>query len=588
MTSEGDTEATESQELAQPRDTEPVLIGYTSGELLGRGGMGEVVLAHDQRVGRHVAVKRMRGKSPSDESVMRFLREARIQARLEHPAIVPVYELGEASDGTPFFTMKRLTGVTLAELLAGRGTPLGLKGTLRALVDVALAVEFAHSRGVVHRDLKPSNIMLGDFGEVYVLDWGVARVLDAEAVSVAASDIESLDGQTQVGALLGTPGYMAPEQIAGPAVGPRADLYSLGAILFEVLAGEPLHPRGTDALVTTLTSPIIAPSERRPDRTIAPELDAACMAALAMDPRDRPTARAFADHIQRYLDGDRDTERRRVLAIEGVERARAALESGDSSRRGEAMSAAGRALALDPESTEAARVVGMLMLEPPEELPRELVERLREADLDLDVRAAHSATYAMLAFLLFAPLLWWMGVKSWPLIGVLIGFVVILALSSAWMVRTRKSRLMLFMLGFSAMMALLSQLFSPFVLIPGMLGVSSAALIAQPDFTHRPWLPIAVALAAWGAAFGFEELGVFASTWSMAGDALTIRSGLVHLDGSVVTALLILGNVSLIVVNGFYAHALASTRRAASRQLEIQAWHLGKLLPEARLLVAPR
>ncbi|MBA3501630.1 MAG: serine/threonine protein kinase, partial [Deltaproteobacteria bacterium] len=204
---------------------------YEVGEILGRGGMGEVVLAEDKTIGRRVAIKRMRAATPTPDAVARFLREAHIQARLDHPAIVPVHELGHDKDGRPYFTMKRLAGVTLHTVLKeGKATPQKL---LRAFVDVCLAIEFAHQRGIVHRDLKPSNIMLGHYGEVYVLDWGVARVIgDAELAGVA---IDSLEGETQQGAVLGTPGYMSPEQMRGDEITPATDIYALGAILFEIL-----------------------------------------------------------------------------------------------------------------------------------------------------------------------------------------------------------------------------------------------------------------------------------------------------------------------------------------------------------------
>src|SRR5688572_24537938 len=150
--------------------------GYALREVLGRGGMGEVVLATDEKFGRAVAIKRMRGRA-SPTAIVRFEREARIQARLEHPSIVPVHELGRDANGRPFFTMKRLAGVTLAQVLANE-TVVRIRPRqqlLRAFADVCRAIDLAHTRGVIHRDLKPANIMLGDFGEVYVLDWGVAR-----------------------------------------------------------------------------------------------------------------------------------------------------------------------------------------------------------------------------------------------------------------------------------------------------------------------------------------------------------------------------------------------------------------------------
>src|SRR3954467_1599549 len=207
--------------------------GYQIGELIGRGGMGEVVVAQDQRIGREVAIKRIRSLDPSSDAVNRFLREARIQARLDHPAIVPVYELGTDADGRPYFTMKRLAGVTLSRKLSENGP---VQPLLRAFVDVCLAIQLAHSRGVVHRDLKPSNIMLGDYGEVYVLDWGVARVLTETRRTTGPSLVVDPDDGTTVGAILGTPGYMAPEQVRGHEAGSKADVYALGAILFEILA----------------------------------------------------------------------------------------------------------------------------------------------------------------------------------------------------------------------------------------------------------------------------------------------------------------------------------------------------------------
>ncbi|MEO7729385.1 MAG: serine/threonine-protein kinase, partial [Kofleriaceae bacterium] len=194
--------------------------GYELGELLGRGGMGEVLLAHDGVIGREVAIKRMRHADPTPEAETRFVREAKIQARLQHPAIVPVHELGRDEAGRPYFTMKRLAGRTLQELL---GEPM--QRLLRAFVEVCLAVEFAHEHGVIHRDIKPTNIMLGDFGEVYMLDWGVALVLGDGTAKPSVTDIAALEGETQVGAVMGTPGYMPPEQALGYQMTPAVDVY---------------------------------------------------------------------------------------------------------------------------------------------------------------------------------------------------------------------------------------------------------------------------------------------------------------------------------------------------------------------------
>ncbi|HET9627501.1 MAG TPA: serine/threonine-protein kinase, partial [Kofleriaceae bacterium] len=323
------------------RGSDPTDLGHVAGfgdyelrALLGRGGMGEVLLAEDHWIGREVAVKRMRRTAPDLDAERRFLREAKIQARLQHPAVVPVHDMGRDPDGRPYFTMKRLTGDTLHDLLDQPQQRL-----LRAFAEVCLAIEFAHEHGVIHRDIKPSNIMLGKFGEVYVLDWGVARVVGDGSANPSIQDIANMDGETQVGDVMGTPGYMAPEQALGYQMSSAVDVYALGCVLFEILTGEPLHPRGAAGAANAIAQPTVAPSTRRPERTIAPELDAACVAALAEDPAARPSARQLAERIQDYLDGDRDLERRRVLAAAQVAEARAALASGDPAARAHAVHA---------------------------------------------------------------------------------------------------------------------------------------------------------------------------------------------------------------------------------------------------------
>ncbi|MEO6776350.1 MAG: serine/threonine-protein kinase, partial [Kofleriaceae bacterium] len=370
--------------------SQPSLTSYELGGVIGRGGMGEVVMARDPRIGREIAFKRIR-TAGNPELRSRFLREARIQARLEHPAIVPVHEIGEAADGSPYFTMKRVVGTTLLELIPRDGE---LQRLLRALVDVCLAVEFAHARGVVHRDLKPANIILGEFGEVYLLDWGVARVI-AEHEPTSTSDIDSISGMTSAGAMLGTPGYMAPEQVAdASSAGTAADVYALGSILFELLAREPLHARGLAALASTVAGLDGSPLSRRPSAEIPPELDTLCVEALALEPERRPTARAFADRLQRYLDGDRDIARRRALASEYLAGAREALADPQGGRHVEAMRLAGSAVALDPESREAVAEFARIMLEPPRVLPAGLRSALAASDAATQRRQSRVAAWS--------------------------------------------------------------------------------------------------------------------------------------------------------------------------------------------------
>jgi eukaryotic-like serine/threonine-protein kinase len=290
--------ATQPEGTKTPGDPDPPVmfvpgteeVRYHHERVLGEGGMGIVELHRDQRIGRNVAMKILHSGLSDEGSQRRFLREAQLQGQLEHPSIVPVYDIGPRKDGSMFFTMKRVNGVTLHEIVKGHreDNPAFEKYSRRRLLSafsqVCVAIDFAHRRGVVHRDLKPANIMLGDFGEVYVLDWGIAKVSGVHEDPSGDPPITPAPAPaTQAGALLGTPGYMAPEQLSGEDVAPTADVYSLGAILFELLALEPLHKRGKlEAMIASTLSVIDArPSSRGQHLDISPELDAMYSAAFA-------------------------------------------------------------------------------------------------------------------------------------------------------------------------------------------------------------------------------------------------------------------------------------------------------------------
>ena len=248
---------------------------YEARAVLGEGGMGEVRLCRDHLVGRDVALKVMQpGAAAHVESRERFVREARVQGQLEHPAIVPVYDLGVAPRGYAYFTMKRIRGRTLDEiikLLAAGDAAAAAKYTRRRLLtafgSVCQAIDFAHQRGVLHRDLKPSNVILGDHGEVYVLDWGLAKAAGVEdRVGEAVDDLPSATGRTLQGTLLGTPGYMAPEQARGEPLDHRADLFAAGIVLWELLAGRRFLRAESDAgaMHKLLYEPLPSLAEVRP------------------------------------------------------------------------------------------------------------------------------------------------------------------------------------------------------------------------------------------------------------------------------------------------------------------------------------
>jgi serine/threonine-protein kinase len=567
-TASADTLAEQGE--AAPRTSLP---GYELGTRIGHGGMGEVVVARDPKIGREVAIKRMKAKSPTPEAIERFLREAKIQARLDHPAIVPVHELGQDSEGRPYFTMKRLSGTTMAEVMKQERPQRRL---LRAFVDVCLAIELAHSRGVIHRDLKPSNIMLGDYGEVYVIDWGIARIV-GEAEGQSNADIKTLEGQTQAGALLGTPGYMAPEQARGEPIGPPADVYALGCILFEILTAKPLHGSGMAAIGLTIANPTTAPSSRAPE--VPPELDAACIAALAADPAARPSARALGERIQRYLDGDRDLERRRELATEFLAQAKAAARHADQMRL------AGRALALDPESQEAAGLVTRLMLEPPDEIPPELARSIGAGEAEYERRSATLAMGSLAAYFLFLPVLVWMGMTDVPLlVGAYVLVAGLIALTYVQIRRVSAEKRFNFypaLVGNVVIAATISRICGPFVLVPLAVTAVALGMMAQPQLLRRPIVGLGICAMGFVAPVVLEAAGVLHSTWHVEAGQVVLHSTVVHLGGVATDVLLIAGTLGGIVVAGLFSRGLAATRREAIHKLQLQSWRLMQLIPES-------
>jgi eukaryotic-like serine/threonine-protein kinase len=564
---------------AELEDVTQTLDGYMFGEVIGRGGIGEVHAAHDLRVGRDVAIKRLRTANPSADEVSHFLREARIQARLEHPAIPPVHELGRDPSGRPFFTMKRLAGVTLTEHLANPQP--NRPRLLRAFVEVCQAIEFAHSRGVVHRDLKPGNVMLGDYGDVYVLDWGLARVVGEAIATVVTEDIDSLDLKS--GDILGTPGYMAPEQLQRVGdTGKPADIYALGAILFEILAGEPLHPRGPTAIASTVgNEAITSPARRKPERAVPPELDALCVSMLAMDPIVRPTARRVAERVEAYLDGDRDIARRRTMAVDLVWVARAAMNEG---RRADAMRAAGRAIALDPESTEAAQIAGRLVLEPPEEVPAELTAALADADAHGVQRHARTAIIAYLAIAAFVPIAIWNGVRDWGPVAGVFGLACMMAAAAfAIMRQPRRSFgwMLAYALGNIALMGVITRAAGPFFLVPALTCVVVMSVMAYPIFIERSVALIALVAIGFCVPIALEVTGLIERLWEVRDGMFINHAGAIELAGAPTVVMALGGSVATIVIAGIHAGRIYRAGREANRALVTQSWHLRHLLPSS-------
>ncbi len=289
---------------------------YALNQLHARGGIGEVWLAWDGELARPVALKELAPAAAADPALRaRFLEEAKITGQLEHPGVVPVYELGRRpEDGQPFYVMRFVKGRTLHDAVAAyhkaraakRASPLELRELLNALVAVCQAAAYAHSRGVVHRDLKGRNVVLGDYGEVIVLDWGLAKVLDRPEGSAPGAWVDPGPEHTPTlhGQVMGTPSYMPPEQAAGrqDLVGPRSDVYSLGAMLYEILTGRPPFT-GTDPREVIARVLAETPAPPRSLNPAAPAaLQAVCLKALAREPAERyASAGELAAELKRFL-----------------------------------------------------------------------------------------------------------------------------------------------------------------------------------------------------------------------------------------------------------------------------------------------
>jgi eukaryotic-like serine/threonine-protein kinase len=576
-------ESPTTEDYAQPRrPSEPLEPGerYRLGARIARGGMGEVITAHDADIGRDVAIKRLRAPNPTPLALARFLREARIQGRLDHPAIVPVHELAYDDGGRPFFVMKKLSGTTLAAILDAPSSRFTRHQLLRAFADVCLAIEFAHTRGVIHRDIKPANILLGDFGEVYVLDWGIARV-STDRDSAAPKPITDEDGfgvSTRPGAAIGTRGYMPPEQAFGEIVDERADVYALGCVLFEILTGHMLHPRGKHG--------IAAPEDARASRhaaDVAPELDELCMRASALDRSERiRSARELGEAVQRFLDGDRDLALRNELARTHLARALAAGGSEDGRRI--AMREAGQALALDPTLGEAAELVGRLMIEPPKAMPSQVVAELADIDRATSHRFVWNLVVLHLAFVMLLPIMFAFGVRD-AFYGTLVLLLALAGIAVAYLeLRTTRRLLGVHCLLMVATFALVARMFTPFLIAPFAAAINIVAFAFHPGArTERMfWSFTAGSIGAVLAVWVGEEVGLLSPTMTDVGGALMLRSPLAGFSTFPAIGALALTFTVAIFASAMLARSTARFAHRARVRVHLQAWQVRQLVPERK------
>lgn len=315
------------------------VLRYVPNRLLARGGCGEVWDAVQESLGRVIAIKRLRQEffeqqvvsSMDAETVRRgFMHEALLTAFLEHPNIVPIYDIGKDIEGRPVLIMRLIKGRPWETLIQGDAEaplPEVLDRHIPILVQMAQAVAFAHSRGVLHLDLKPSQVMVGEFGEVLLMDWGLAAVYDREkfdppnprdSIWDLIPRVESIDRAA------GTPAYMAPEQTGAGLypLGPWTDVFLLGATLYMILTGKPPHEPvdSSNRLKRAIQCRITPPREAAPQREIPPDLADLCMRALERDPKDRiPAVSQFIQELRDLTTGARQRRESRTLAerVEG-------------------------------------------------------------------------------------------------------------------------------------------------------------------------------------------------------------------------------------------------------------------------------
>jgi eukaryotic-like serine/threonine-protein kinase len=593
-----------NQSLTELTDLSSDAVRYEVRSLLGVGGMGEVHFCRDRRIGRDVAMKVIRPEHQPDATIRhRFLREARVQGQLEHPSIVPVYDLGADPQGSAYFTMKRLRGKTLARILneLREGDPQAVQAfsrrkLLTAFASICLAVDFAHSRGVLHRDLKPANVMLGDFGEVYLLDWGVAKLIDSPAQSIDAGE-DPMSTRTIPGDVLGTLGYMSPEQAQGcvDTLDARSDVYSLGAILFEILTLKPLHPKQDRAemLDSLINGADARTSVRAPERDIPPELEAICVTSTHQDPAERyASARALHEALERSFDGDRDEEVRQSLAArhataaaEQIEKALSWSEDAEIARR-TALSEVGRAIALDPSNERAIHTLRRMLTEPPRELPKEVLAEMDVAAATRHRLQLHAGVRAELAGTAIATIVsaFWLGIREWLV------FAVILALTlAAATMKLIAARLLPrpaaewcaysgYVLNVLAFLCI-SRGFGPLLFMPTLLVIFTHGNSTTYKTGYRVAVVITGCLTVLGAV-ALEYSGLVPRSYVFSDGAMTILPrAVVHSEIPTMTSLT-LTTLFMLVVPAFMVGQHQQALRDVERRAFLQAWQMRQLLPE--------
>jgi serine/threonine-protein kinase len=575
---------------------------YEPGPTLGEGGMGVVRLERDRVIGRHVAVKTLHADLRDPTTERRFLREGRAQAQLEHPAIVPVYDLGRDAHG-PFFTMKRVRGHTLARILEGlvAETPeyvsrFGRRRLLTAFLSVCRAVHYAHARRVLHRDLKPSNVMLGDFGEVYVLDWGLARIMDeapleprridptplAPVMSNPAIDVSF--ATVDDGNVAGTPGYMAPEQVTSGTLDARTDVYALGIVLYEILTLRRYRENTSlaAAAIDIDDGRIARPSTI--DDSVAPELDEVCARATALDPEARfASAGAMAEALERFLDGEQDSAMRAAAASRHTAHANELLASterdGRDARRVHAMQELLRAVTLDPGARDA-RTRLVELLSNAGEIPAGARGDIKDARLAHRAEGTTAAILGMIAWLLPVPVVFAVApVLSWPVMGTAIAACVLVALVSHFARVTGR-------MGIASSIAIatfmgvivmaISGVLGPFMLTPT-LAVASCMMFSMYVSRAERHIGTAIFVVASLLPSALELAGIVPPSMLVEDGHVVVFARALTLPPIVTPAALAWASVTFILFSSLLIGRMRDRMERAEDRLLVSAWYLRQL-----------
>jgi hypothetical protein len=424
---------------------------------------------------------------------------------------------------------------------------------------VCLTIQYAHEHEILHRDLKPDNVMLGDFGEVYVLDWGIARHVDPLLREVQVHD----------GVMIGTPAYMPPEQRLGHTDA-RGDIYSLGAILYELLTLESIRDATPEL-----------------DASVPAELLVACRTATEPEPEDRyATARELGAIVEQYLEGDLDLERRRRLADEHASRAAhaaaTALRDGDASgQRRVALAEAGRALAIDPQHQAGLPTLVRLLTDPPAELPPEALAGWRRSRARGHAVAARAGVSGVMSLLAMVPILKWMGVRWGVAFAAFLGLGVAAASFLAVLGRRADSGRVLVAIAATLVAGVLvttTLIFGPLVAAPGTAAIAMCAFIVQAPRLAR--LLFALGLLAVFVPLGLEWFGVLPPSYEFVDGTFVILPRMVELPPTATIALLVTGALSLLVCSTIFFHRVSKERALLERRLYMLTWQLRQVLSD--------